>query len=66
MSEQKFSDSSQRLGAAALDLLSDHAELFVVELQEQKQHSSLQLMWLSISAVCGFMLFLLLAALNSK
>lgn len=63
MTEQSFSDSSQRLGAAALDLLSDHAELFALELQEQKKHSSKQLIWLGITAVCSFMLFLLLNGL---
>ena len=63
MTDHKFSDSSRRLGAAALDLLSDHAELFALELQEQKHHSSQQLIWLGITAACGFMLFLLLNGL---
>ena len=63
MSEQKFTDTSRRLGAAAFDLLSDHAELFALALQEQKRHSSQQLMWLGITAACGFMLFLLLNGL---
>ena len=63
MSEQNFSDTSRRLGAATLDLLSDHAELFALELQEQKRHSSQQLLWLGLSAACGFMLFLLLNGL---
>lgn len=63
MTDHKFSDSSRRLGAAALDLLSDHAELFALELQEQKRHSSQQLIWLGITAACGFMLFLLLNGL---
>lgn len=63
MSDHSFSDSSRRLGAATLDLLSDHAELFALELQEQKQHSSQQLLWFGITAACAFMLFLLLNAL---
>ena len=63
MTDHKFSNSSRRLGAAALDLLSDHAELFALELQEQKHHSSQQLIWLGITAACGFMLFLLLNGL---
>lgn len=63
MTEHKFSETSRRLGAATFDLLSDHAELFALELQEQKQHSSQQLIWLGITAACGFMLFLLLNAL---
>lgn len=63
MSEQKFSDTTRRLGAASLDLLSDHAELFALELQEQKRHSGQQLIWLGLSAACGFMLFLLLNGL---
>lgn len=63
MSEQNFSDTSRRLGAATLDLLSDHAELFALELQEQKRHSSQQLLWFGLSAACGFMLFLLLNGL---
>lgn len=46
-----------------LDLLSDHAELFALELQEQKRHSSQQLIWMGIIAACGFMLFLLLNGL---
>lgn len=62
MTKHSFTKSSQRLGAAALDLLSDHAELFALELQEQKKHSSQQLVWLGITAVCSFMLFLLLNA----
>ena len=57
MTEHKFSETSRRLGAATFDLLSDHAELFALELQEQKQHSSQQLIWLGITAACGFMLF---------
>ncbi len=63
MTDHKFSDSSRRLGAAALDLLSDHAELFALELQEQKHYSSQQLIWLAMTAACGFMLFLLLNGL---
>lgn len=63
MTEHNFSDTSRRLGAAALDLLSDHAELFAIELEEQKNHSSHQLIWLGITAACGFMLFLLLNGL---
>ncbi|MDY7219185.1 phage holin family protein [Denitrificimonas sp. JX-1] len=63
MAEQDFSNTSRRLGAATLDLISDHAELFVLELQEQKRHSSQQLLWLGITAACAFMLFLLLNAL---
>lgn len=63
MTDHKFSDTSRRLGAATLDLLSDHAELFALELQEQKHHSSQQLIWLAMTAACGFMLFLLLNGL---
>ena len=63
MTDHNFSDTSRRLGAATLDLLSDHAELFALELQEQKRHSSQQLIWLGITAACGFMLFLLLNGL---
>ena len=63
MTDHKFSDTSRRLGAATLDLLSDHAELFALELQEQKHHSSQQLIWLGITAACAFMLFLLLNGL---
>ena len=63
MTDKSFSDTSRRLGAVALDLISDHAELFAIELQEQKQHSSQQLIWLALTAACGFMLFLLLNAL---
>lgn len=63
MSEHNFSDTTRRLGAASLDLLSDHAELFALELQEQKHHSSQQLIWLGLTAACGFMLFLLLNGL---
>lgn len=63
MTDHNFSDTSRRLGAATLDLLSDHAELFALELQEQKHHSSQQLIWLGITAACGFMLFLLLNGL---
>lgn len=63
MSEHKFVDTSRRLGAASLDLISNHAELFALELQEQKQHSTQQLIWLGLIAACGFMLFLLLNAL---
>ena len=63
MADQSFSDTSRRLGAATLDLLSDHAELFALELQEQKAHSSQQLVWLGITAACAFMLFLLLNGL---
>lgn len=63
MTEHNFSDTSRRLGAAALDVLSDHAELFVLELQEQKRHSSQQLIWAGLAAACGFMLFLLLNGL---
>ncbi len=63
MTDHNFSDTSRRLGAATLDLLSDHAELFALELQEQKQHSSQQLIWLGFIAACGFMLFLLLNGL---
>ncbi|NLU13713.1 MAG: hypothetical protein GXX06_11095 [Gammaproteobacteria bacterium] len=63
MTDHKFSDSSRRLGAAALDLLSEHAELFALELQEQKHYSSQQLIWLAMTAACGFMLFLLLNGL---
>ena len=63
MSEHNFSDTTRRLGAASLDLLSNHAELFALELQEQKRHSSQQLIWFSLTAACGFMLFLLLNGL---
>lgn len=63
MTESKASGSSQRLGAAALNLLSDHAELFAIELQEQKRHSSQQLIWAGVAAACAFMLFLLLNGL---
>lgn len=63
MTDHKFSDTSRRLGAATLSLLSDHAELFALELQEQKRHSAQQLVWLGVSAACGFMLFLLLNGL---
>lgn len=63
MSDHNFSDTTRRLGAASFDLLSDHAELFALELQEQKRHSSQQLIWLGLSAACGFMLFLLLNGL---
>ncbi|MDY0208041.1 MAG: phage holin family protein [Pseudomonas sp.] len=63
MTEHNFTDSSRRLGAAALDLLSDHAELFALELQEQKHNSSQQLLWLGLTAACLFMLFLLLNGL---
>ena len=63
MAEHNFSATSRRLGAAALDLLSDHAELFALELQEQKRNSSQQLIWLGLTAACGFMLFLLLNGL---
>lgn len=63
MTDQSFSDTSRRLGAATLDLLSDHAELFALELQEQKRHSSQQLVWLGVTAACAFMLFLLLNGL---
>ncbi len=63
MTDHSFSDTSQRLGAATLDLISDHAELFALELQEQKHHSSQQLIWLLITVICGFMLFLLLNGL---
>ena len=63
MTDKSFSDTSRRLGAATLDLLSDHAELFAIELQEQKHHSSQQLIWFGITAACAFMLFLLLNAL---
>jgi len=61
--EHSYSDSSRRLGAATLDLISDHAELFALELQEQKRHSTQQLIWLGLIAACGFMLFLLLNGL---
>ncbi len=55
MADQSFSDTSRRLGAATLDLLSDHAELFALELQEQKRHSSQQLVWLGgVTAVLCF------------
>ena len=57
MADHDFSNTSRRLGAAALDLISDHAELFALELQEQKQHSSQQLLWMGIAAACAFMLF---------
>ncbi len=63
MSEHTFADTSRRLGAATLDLVSDHAELFALELQEQKRHSTQQLIWLGLIAASGFMLFLLLNAL---
>jgi len=63
MTDQSFSETSRRLGAATLDLLSDHAELFALELQEQKNHSSQQLIWIGLIAACGFMLFLLLNGL---
>lgn len=63
MADHGFSDTSRRLGAAALDLIGDHAELFALELQEQKQHSSQQLLWMGITAACAFMLFLLLNGL---
>lgn len=63
MTDHSFSDTSRRLGAATLGLLSDHAELFALELQEQKRHSAQQLVWLGITAACGFMLFLLLNGL---
>ena len=63
MADHSFSDTSRRLGAAALDLISDHAELFALELQEQKNRSSQQLVWLGVAAACGFMLFLLLNGL---
>ncbi len=63
MTDHSFSDTSRRLGAAALSLLSDHAELFAIELQEQKRRSTEQLVWLGITAACGFMLFLLLNGL---
>lgn len=63
MSENNFSDTSRRLGAAALDLLSDHAELFALELQEQKRHSTQQLIWIGVTAACAFTLFLLLNCL---
>ncbi len=58
-----YLESSRRLGAATLDLISDHAELFALELQEQKRHSTQQLIWLGLIAACGFMLFLLLNGL---
>ena len=63
MTDHSFSDTSRRLGAATLSLLSDHAELFALELQEQKRHSTQQLVWLGVTAACGFMLFLLLNGL---
>ena len=63
MADHHLSDTSRRLGAAALDLLSNHAELFALELQEQKEHSSHQLIWMGITAACAFMLFLLLNGL---
>ena len=63
MADHGFSDTSRRLGAATLDLISDHAELFALELQEQKRHSSHQLLWMGITAACAFMLFLLLNGL---
>ena len=63
MTDHSFSDTSRRLGAATLSLLSDHAELFALELQEQKRHSTQQLIWLGAIAACGFMLFLLLNGL---
>ena len=63
MTEHNFTDSSRRLGAAALDLLSDHAELFALELQEQKRNSSQQLLWLGLTSACFLMLFLLLNGL---
>ncbi|MDY0248772.1 MAG: phage holin family protein [Pseudomonas sp.] len=63
MTDQSLSDTSRRLGAATLGLISDHAELFALELQEQKHHSTQQLIWLGVTAACGFMLFLLLNGL---
>lgn len=63
MADHDFSDTSRRLGAATLDLISDHAELFALELQEQKHRSSQQLLWMGITAACAFMLFLLLNGL---
>ncbi len=63
MADHSFSDTSRRLGAATLDLISDHAELFALELQEQKRHSSHQLLWMGITAACAFMVFLLLNGL---
>lgn len=63
MTEHSYLDSSRRLGAASLDLLSNHAELFALELQEQKRHSTQQLIWLGLIAASGFMLFLLLNGL---
>lgn len=63
MADHDFSNASRRLGAATLDLISDHAELFVLELQEQKHHSSQQLLWMGITAACAFMLFMLLNGL---
>lgn len=63
MADHGFSDTSRRLGAATLSLISNHAELFALELQEQKQRSSQQLVWLGVAAACGFMLFLLLNGL---
>lgn len=63
MTEPSYLDSSRRFGAATLDLISDHAELFALELQEQKRHSTQQLIWLGLIAACGFMLFLLLNGL---
>ena len=63
MADHDFSDTSRRLGAATLDLFSNHAELFALELQEQKEQSRQQLIWLGITAACAFMLFLLLNGL---
>lgn len=63
MAEYHLTDTSRRLGAATLDLLSDHAELFALELQEQKRHSTQQLIWLGLIAACGLMLFLTLNGL---
>lgn len=63
MTEHDFSNTSRRLGAAAMDILSDHAELLALELQEQKRNSSQQLIWLGLTAACFFMLFLTLNGL---
>lgn len=63
MADSGFTETSRRLGAASIDLLSDHAELFTLELQEQKQNSARQFLFLSLGVACGFMFLLMLSAL---